>query len=257
MELNRKGRLYHNLICPNLLHSALHLYITARIREQQAGAYSKFSNQCECETCLLFSGPEGGGGVGERKKNPYSWHNIISMSLLENNSICKDGGGIHYQQLGWNDNTHYTAISLHKAANGSNHSTLINKTLSFVSTWRASSIFHWDSHSWARQHRSNILTAVEQISIVISCVGSYAKVRINAARNKRAISEIILCARPHRMTIIYLQELVADRYQCINDHFARCFQNSPSWSLTPSMAFCSTAGKKVEGGVMRRLSYED
>lgn len=117
------------------------------------------------------------------------------MSLLENNSICKDGGGIHYQQLGWNDNTHYTAISLHKAANGSNHSTLINKTLSFVSTWRASSIFHWDSHSWARQHRSNILTAVEQISIVISCVGSYAKVRINAARNKRAISEIILCAR--------------------------------------------------------------
>lgn len=92
----------------------------------------------------------------EGERNPYSWHNIISMSLLENNSICKDGGGIHYQQLGWNDNTHYTAISLHKAANGSNHSTLINKTLSFVSTWRASSIFHWDSHSWARQHGSNI-----------------------------------------------------------------------------------------------------
>lgn len=106
------------------------------------------------------------------EKNPYSWHNIISMSLLENNSICKDGGGIHYQQLGWNDNTHYTAISLHKAANGSNHSTLINKTLSFVSTWRASSIFHWDSHSWARQHGSNILTAGETAT-------SYAEVRIN------------------------------------------------------------------------------
>lgn len=104
---------------------------------------------------LTVQWTEWGGG-------PYSWHNIISMSLLENNSICKDGGGIHYQQLGWNDNTHYTAISLHKAANGSNHSTLINKTLSFVSTWRASSIFHWDSHSLARQHGSNSLTAGEQ-----------------------------------------------------------------------------------------------
>lgn len=81
----------------------------------------------------------------EEIKNPHSWHNSISMSLLENTSICKDGGGIHYPLLGWNDNTHYTAISLHKAANGSNHSTLINKTLSFVSTWRASSISHWDS----------------------------------------------------------------------------------------------------------------
>lgn len=59
MEWNRKGRLYHNLICPNLQHSALNLYITAHIREQQAGAYSKFSNQCECETCLLFSRPDG------------------------------------------------------------------------------------------------------------------------------------------------------------------------------------------------------
>ena len=166
IELNRKGRLHHNLICPNLLHSALNLYITAHIRARQAGAYSKFSNQCECETCLLFSGPDGG------KKNPYSWHNSISMSLLENNSICKDGGGIHYQQLGWNDNTHYTAISLHKAANGSNHSTLINKTLSFVSTWRASSIFHWDSHSWARQHGSNILTAGETMSLAVSRVGT-------------------------------------------------------------------------------------
>lgn len=78
------------------------------------------------------------------------------MSLLENNSICKDGGGIHYQQLGWNDNTHYTAISLHKAANGSNHSTLINKTLSFVSTWRASSIFHWDSYGRALAVRGPI-----------------------------------------------------------------------------------------------------
>lgn len=59
MELNRNGGLYHDMICPNLLNSALNLYITAHIREQQAGAYSKFSNQCECETCLLFSGPDG------------------------------------------------------------------------------------------------------------------------------------------------------------------------------------------------------
>lgn len=191
MKLNRKGRLYHNLICANLLHAALNLYITAHIREQQAGAYSKFSNQCECETCLLFSGPDRG------EKNPYSWHNIISMSLLENNSICKDGGGIHYQQLGWNDNTHYTAISLHKAANGSNHSTLINKTFSFVSTWSASSIFHWDSHSWARQHWSNILTTGKTMSFAIYCVGTatnYAEVRINTTENQSTISEIILSA---------------------------------------------------------------
>lgn len=207
IELNRKGffkRLYHNLICPNLLHSALTPYITTHIREQRAAAYSKFSNPCECETCLLFSGPDG-------KKNPYSWHNIISMSLLENNCICKDGGGIHYQQLGWNDNTHYTAISLHKAANGSNHSTLINKTLSFVSTWRASSIFHWDSHSWARQHKSNILIAGETMSIAISCVDtatSYAEVRINTTQSEIAITEIILCASLQKMTIIYLQELI-------------------------------------------------
>lgn len=116
----------------------------------------------------------------EKKKNPYAWHNIISMTLLENNSICKDRGGIHYEQLGWNDNTHYTVISLHKAANGSNHSTLINKTLSFVSTWRASSIFHWDSHSRPRQHGSNIFTAGETMLIAISCAGtaaSYAEVK--------------------------------------------------------------------------------
>lgn len=31
--LNRKGRLYHNLICPNVLHSALNLCITAPISE--------------------------------------------------------------------------------------------------------------------------------------------------------------------------------------------------------------------------------
>lgn len=76
-------------------------------------------------------------GWEEEKKNPYSWHNIISTSLLESNHICKDRGGINYQQLGWNDNTHYTAISLHTTANGSNHSTLINKTLHFVSNLRS------------------------------------------------------------------------------------------------------------------------
>lgn len=133
------------------------------------------------------------------------------MTLLENNSICKDRGGIHYQQLGWNDNTHYTVISLHKAANGSNHSTLINKTLSFVSTWRASSIFHWDSHSRPRQCGANIFTGGETMSVAISCAGtaaSYAEVRINSAQEKRAISEIILCAPLHKMTIIHLQEVI-------------------------------------------------
>lgn len=248
-EQNREGRLHHNLICPNLLHSALTLYITAHIREQQAGAYSKFSNQCECETCLLFSGPDGG-----KKKNPYSWHNIISMSLLENNSICKDGGGIHYQQLGWNDNTHYTAISLHKAANGSNHSTLINKTLSFVSTWRASSIFHWDSHSWARQHGPNILTAGGTTSIAPSCVGTDRQ--LCRSQNKRLAEwksnqwDYSLCgAAQNDHHISAGADRIADRYRWINDYFARCFQNAtpkrtPPPTLTPPAGIfnSSTAG---------------
>lgn len=129
--------------------------------------YSKFSNQCEWETCLLFSRPD------EEKKNPYSWHNIISMSLLENNRICKDGGGIHYQQLGWNDNTHYTAISLHKAANGSNHSTLINKTLSFVSTSRASSIFQRDGHSQSKQRTQKTYQSLNVMSGLVLVMLNY------------------------------------------------------------------------------------
>lgn len=61
-----------------------------------------------------------------------------------------------------------------------------------------------------RQHRSNILTAGETMSIAISCAGtasSYAELRTNATPNERAISKIILSAPLHKMTIIYLQEL--------------------------------------------------
>lgn len=134
MELNRRGRPYHNWIHPNLLHSALKLYITisenSKLEHTANSAVNMNVKHAYCSVDRM------------EEKNLYSWHNIISMGLLENNSICKDGGGIHYQQLGWNDNTHYTVISLQKAANGSNHSALINRTLSFVSTWRASSIFH-------------------------------------------------------------------------------------------------------------------
>lgn len=49
------------------------------------------------------------------------------------------------------------------------------------------------------------------MSVAISCAGtvaSYAEVRINAAQEKRAIREIILCAPLHKMTIIHLQEVI-------------------------------------------------
>lgn len=170
-------------------------YITTHIR-QQAGSIQHIQQSMWMWNMLTaqWTGLE----EEEEEKNPYSWHNIISMSLLENNCICKDGGGIHYQQLGWNDNTHYTAISLHKEANGSNHSTLINKTLSFVSTWGASSIFHWDSHSWAttaqvqyfhcQGNSVNRCNLSQRLARLPTC----AQVRINTAQNERAISEIIL-----------------------------------------------------------------
>lgn len=93
MELNSHDRPYHNWIPPNLLHSALKLLLQYQ-RTASWSIYSKFSSQRECKTCLLFSGPNGG-------KNLYSWHNIISIGLLENNSICKDGNTLSAVRLKW------------------------------------------------------------------------------------------------------------------------------------------------------------
>jgi len=56
------------------------------------------------------------------------------------------------------------------------------------------------------------------MSIVLACVGraaSYAEERINASQRERVIRKIILSAPLHKMTIIYLQELIG---LAINTH---------------------------------------
>lgn len=186
---------------------------------------------------------------------PHSWHNSISMSLLENNGVCKDGGGIHYQQLGWNDNMHYTPISLHKAVNGFDHSTLINKTLSFVSTWTASSVFHWDSHSWARQHGSNSLTAGGTISIALPCVGMQTCKYSN--EKEQSVWFLFPSAPRHKMSHPIGADRTAD--QLLMNQWSLCQVLSKPTTQTSPHVRCIFNDREhvLEEEIMRHFSYED
>lgn len=115
-HLNRRGRPYRNLTCCNLFWICILLY-------QRTTSWSK--QQIQQSLWLWKMLTVHWTECRRRKKKSL----FLTQQYFYESSICKDGGRIHYQQLGWNDNAHYTPISLHKAANGSNHGALINKTL--------------------------------------------------------------------------------------------------------------------------------